>query len=135
MKVVDRRRWWFFTKKVKYSRDLVMKWSKLKIKRKERKPKRNTYLFPIDDLPEILACLLWSRGDQRITHKINWVPIHITSRLLRSSMKWYIHREESIVMSYRWHSLRQGNTDAIWLTWTIIKTERVRVERRIRKRK
>jgi len=112
------------------------RWSTLMFKRKESKPKRNTYLFPIDDQPGILACLPWSGGNQRINHKINSVPIHITSsRLLQASMKWYKHMEESIVMSYRWHSLREGNTDAIWLTWIIIKTKRGRVERRRRKQK
>jgi len=31
-------------------------------------------------------------------------------------------KEESIIMSYRWHAQRLGNSDAMKLTWIIIKT-------------
>ena len=39
-------------------------------------------------------------------------------------------KEESIVMSYQWHSQNQGSFDAIRLTWIALGTKRREVEKK-----
>ena len=82
-----------------------------------------------------VACLLWSGGDQRITHKIKLSSdSYYIIKASRVSMKWYKHRKKSIVMSYQWHSLRQGNTNAIRFTWIIIKPKKKKNDSRRERR-
>jgi len=42
---------------------------------------------------------------------------------------------EPIVMSYLWHSQKQSNSDAIWLSWVAIDTKINKAKTRRRKQK
>ena len=77
-----------------------------------------TCLLFTKSLPWILATMLpWIGGNQRIVHKSRFLVSSTLHHQDNSSMKWYRETHNSIVMSYRWHSQRQGSFDAFRLTW------------------
>ena len=64
-------------------------------------------------------------SDQRITHKIRFNPWpHYVIKTSRS--KYDIKNEEFIIMSYLWHSQRQGDSDATRFTWIYNQTQKLK---------
>ena len=76
--------------------------SKLKVKRKERKAKRNTYPLWLMTYLAPLHVLPYFGGDQRITHKIELTPhSHYIIKTNKNEMIQNLEEEIIIIMKYR----------------------------------
>ena len=106
-------------------------WSKLKVKRKERKLnlKEILTLFRLITYLESFNVLPCFGGVQRISHKIELSPYpYYIIKMNKNEMIRNLE-EENIIMKYRWRSHKNGYTDASRFTWMLIITKREKVEK------